>query len=87
MDVTNKPRKPLSLPLPGGEKLFLGAEKTGRVTAKAFAHLPIAKLIEAGDVESADGVTRQKDSSGSNSAPTPGSRHRGSITMRQCGDR
>ena len=38
MDITNKSRKPLSVPLPGGKKLFLGPGKTGQVSPKALDH-------------------------------------------------
>ncbi len=32
MDITNNTNKPLSIPLPGGKKLFLGPRKTGQIT-------------------------------------------------------
>lgn len=87
MDVTNKTRKPLSLPLPGGKKLFLGPGKTGQVSPKALEHPPIVALIEAGDIEASDGGIKPKEGSGSKSAPAPGSRHGGTGAMRQSGDR
>ena len=49
MDITNKTRKPLRLPLPGGKRLFLGPGKTGQVSPKALEHPPLVKLLEAGD--------------------------------------
>jgi hypothetical protein len=87
MDITNKTRKPLSLPLPGGKKLFLGPGKTGQVTPKALEHPPIAKLLEAGDIETSEGGSSQKEGAGMKSAPIPGSRHGGTGAMRQSGDR
>ena len=55
MDITNKTRKPLSLPLPGGKRLFLGPGKTGQVSPRALEHPPLVKLLEAGDIETAAG--------------------------------
>ena len=43
MDIINKTNKPLSIPLPGGKKLFLGPRKTGQITPKALEHPPVAK--------------------------------------------
>ncbi|HRV80312.1 MAG: hypothetical protein H6830_08005 [Planctomycetes bacterium] len=51
MDITNKTRKPLSLSLPEGKRLFLGPGKTGQITPKALEHPPIQALIEAGELE------------------------------------
>jgi len=88
MDITNKTTKPLSLPLPGGKKLFLGPGKTGQVTAKALDHPPIVKLLEAGDIATADGGGRRKDGGGGGmTAPAPGRRQSGTGAMRQSGDR
>jgi hypothetical protein len=88
MDITNKTRKPLSVPLPGGKKLFLSPGKTGQVTPKALEHPPLAKLIEAGDVESDDKARKKpKEAGGGNTASSSGSRHAGSGAMRQSGDR
>ena len=46
MDITNKSKKPLSVPLPGGKKLFLQPGKTGQVTAKALQHPPRVGRID-----------------------------------------
>ena len=54
MDILNKTRRPLSVPLPGGKKLFLGPGKCGQITAKAVDHPPLQAMIEAGDLEIAD---------------------------------
>ena len=54
MNITNKTPKPLSVPLPGGKKLFLGPGKTGQVTAKAMVHPPLVKLLESGDIVSSE---------------------------------
>lgn len=70
MDIINRTRKPLSLSLPGGKKLFLGPGKTGQVTAKALEFAPLKKLLDAGDIVTAgDGsrVGRRSSADG----PTP----------------
>ena len=72
MDITNRTRKPISLPLPGGKKLFLGPGKTGQVTAKALEYKPLIKLIEAGDVETTgDGSKRGRTSASEGPTPAP----------------
>lgn len=91
MDITNKTKKPLSVPLPGGKKLFLQPGKTGQVTPKALNHPPLAKLIEAGDIESADaggsGPKARGGSGGSSNPASGASGHKGTGAMRQSGDR
>ena len=49
--VKNTTRKPLSVPLPQGKRLFLGPGKSGKVTPKAIDHKPFQALIESGDLE------------------------------------
>lgn len=87
MEITNKTKKPLSVSLPAGKKLFLGPGKSGQITQKAAEHPAVVLLIEAGDVEiAAEGSTRQgggKSSGGPSNAPRQG----GSGAMRQSGDR
>ena len=87
MDITNKTQKPLSVPLPGGRKLFLGPGQKGQVAPKALDHPPLAKLIEAGDIETAEGETKRPEGGASKGGPLPGSRHDGTGAMRHSGDR
>ncbi len=87
MDITNKTRKSLSLPLPGGKKLFLGPGKTGQVSQKALEHPPLVKLLEAGDIETAEGGPKRKEAVAGKAAPAAGTRHGGAGAMRQSGDR
>jgi len=55
--IKNISKKPLSIPLPGGKKLFLGPGKEGKIRPRADEHPPVAALIEAGDLEIvSDGV-------------------------------
>ena len=87
MDITNKTRKPLRLPLPGGKRLFLGPGKTGQVSPKALEHPLLVKLLEAGDLETtAEGPKRKQGGSG-NTGAAPGLRHGGGGAKRQSGDR
>ena len=87
MDITNKTKKPLSIPLPGGKKLYLGPGKTGQVTPKALAHPPVAKLIEAGEIATAEGGHKPKQGGSGNTGVSPGTGHKGTGAMRQAGDR
>ncbi len=88
MDITNKSRKPISVPLPGGKKLFLGPGKTGQVTAKALEYPPLAKLIETGKLATADGVVKRVEGgSDSKVGPSGGPRPGGTGARRQSGDR
>ncbi|NNC89992.1 MAG: hypothetical protein HKN82_16160 [Akkermansiaceae bacterium] len=88
MDITNKTTKPLSIPLPAGKKLFLAPGKTGQVSPKALKHPPLAKLIDAGDVETAEGGPQRPGATGGSKAgPATGSHHGGPGAMRQSGDR
>lgn len=87
MDITNKTRKPLSLPLPGRKRLFLGPGKTGQVSPKALEHPMLVKLLEAGDVETAPGERKSKAEGGADAEAYPGSRQRARGTRHQSGDR
>ena len=87
MDVTNKTQKPLSLPLPGAKILFLGPGKTGQVSPKALEHPALVKLLESGDIESADGGHRRSRGGGGISGASPDLRHGGPGARRQSGDR
>ena len=87
MDITNKSGKPLSVPLPGGKKLYLSPGKTGQVNDKALKHPPLAKLLESGDLTKSDGSFKPRASGGTNSNASSGQRHGGSGAMRQSGDR
>ncbi len=49
--IKNTTKKPLSVPLPGGKRLFLGPGKEGRIRARAGKHPAVAALVEAGELE------------------------------------
>ena len=90
MEITNKTGKPLSVPLPGGKKLFLGPGKAGQVSPKAMKHPALVKLLEAGDIETDEGGKKGNASfnSGGGKAGGPTKGHRNATgAMRQSGDR
>ena len=87
MDITNKAKRPLSVPLPGGKKLFLAPGKSGQVSPKALKHPPLVKLLEAGDIETADGGGQRKGAGSSKISPSTGARTKATGAMRQSGDR
>lgn len=68
--VTNKTRRPLSVPLPGGKTLHLGPGKTGQISAKAGDDPRLKKMVEAGEIEIVNEDRRQSAS------PESGSKHR-----------
>lgn len=49
--IFNTTAHSIKVPLPHGKVLHLGPRKTGKITAKAVDHPPIAKLVETGDLE------------------------------------
>ena len=88
MDIINKTNRPISVPLPGGKKLFLGPGKTGQVNAKAVEHPPLVELVEAGDLE-IDESGRQHDGASTDaSSARTGSQASGPTgNIRRTGDR
>jgi hypothetical protein len=87
MDITNRTTKPVSVPLPGGKKLFLAPGKTGQVTQKALEYAPLVKLIEDGSIESTGGEKRHPDGELAKGGLPKGNRQKGTGAMRQAGDR
>ena len=88
MNITNKTARPISVPLDGGKKLFLGPGKTGQITPKSAEHPPLVKLIEAGDLEIDDKGRNENVSSSGSPASQPGSQTSFPTTnIRKTGDR
>lgn len=88
MELRNKTKRPLRVPLPGGKKLHLGPGKSGQITPKAAEYPPVVKLVEAGDVEVVDGGRSQSAGGGDGRGavrPTEGGPRTGGI--RHIGDR
>lgn len=53
--VTNKTRKPLSVPLPRGRTLHLGPGRTGQLSSEAAGQAGLQRLVAAGEIEISDG--------------------------------
>ena len=88
MEICNKTKRPLRIPLPAGKKLHLGPGKTGQITAKAAEHPPLKKLIEAGEVEILDsGRTQGTGGSGGNTGTKSSQGGGGGGGVRHTGDR
>lgn len=88
MDLKNKTKRPLSVPLPGGKRLHLGPGKTGQITPKAAQHPPLVKLVEAGELELVDLGRGGVDRSGSTRSSTgPATGHTPPGGVRHTGDR
>lgn len=87
MKIINKTKKPLSVPLPAGKKLFLGPGKSGQITQTAAARPAVVKLVETGDVEISEEGAKRQGGGSSSSGVSEASRHGGSGAMRQSGDK
>jgi hypothetical protein len=88
MNITNKTRRPISVPLPEGKKLFLGPGKTGQVTPKSAAYPPLRALVDAGDLELDDARSPTAMGSASGATAKANNPVRGATTnIRRTGDR
>lgn len=87
MEITNKTKKPLSVPLLDGKKLFLSPGKSGQITPKAASSPGVVKLLEAGDVALSE--VGAKPHGGGNTGLSSSSvpRQGASGAMRQSGDK
>jgi hypothetical protein len=84
--VTNKTRKPLSIPLGPGKKLFLGPGKSGEIASKAVEQAAVKALIEDGSIEI--GLERGHGGAGEGpAAGRPSQGHTPSGGVRRSGDR
>jgi len=87
MEITNKTKKPLRVPLPAGKKLFLSPGKSGQITHTAAARPAVVKMVEAGDVEISEEGIKQQGGGSSDSGVSEVSRDGRSGAMRQSGDK
>jgi hypothetical protein len=88
MNVSNKTKRPLSVPLPGGKKLRLGPGKTGQISPKAAQHPRVKKLIDDGELEILDGGrSNPAGAVVSKIGASPGQGHTRRGGVRQTGDR
>ena len=87
MDITNKSKRPISVPLPGGKKLFLGPGKTGQISPNASEHPPLKKLLDEGAIEIVGGgrSTGSGGSAGGGMSSSQGGASTGGV--RHTGDR
>jgi hypothetical protein len=87
MEITNKTKKPLSVPLPAGKKLFLSPGKSGQITRKAAETPAVLELVEAGDVKISQEGVKLRGGGKSGGVSSSAARHGGSGAMRQSGDK
>ncbi len=59
MEILNKTKRPLRIPLPGGKQLHLGPGKTGQISPKSADHPALKQLIDQGEVELVGGGRSQ----------------------------
>jgi hypothetical protein len=71
--VTNKTRRPLSVPLGRGKKLYLGPGKTGEIAANDMEHPPLKALVENGTIE----IEQGRGHTGAGASATRGRPSRG----------
>ena len=86
--VTNKTGKPLSIPLPRGKTLHLGARKSVQISSHDLEHPALRKLVDAGAIEivAEDSGSSGGDGGGTHGrAPTAG--HTAGRGGRRSGDR
>lgn len=87
MEITNKTKRPLRIPLPGGKKLHLGPGKTGQVTPKALESPALEKLIEEGEIEVAVGGRTRSAGGSDGGGSGPSQTDSGGGSIRRTGDR
>jgi len=74
LTVTNKTRKPLSIPLPGGKTLHLGPGKSAAITSNSAAHPQVTKLVDAGEIEISTAASQTDGIGGGNKGHASGAR-------------
>ena len=85
--ISNKTRRPLRVPLPGGRTLHLGPAKTGQISSQDAEHGLVKKLVEESAIEIVDDDGQQSPRGvGGQRAMSSRSHARGSVSRRS-GDR
>jgi len=84
--VTNKTRRPLRVPLPGGRTLHLGPGKAGRISSKDAEYGAIQKLIAEAAIEIGDAGEDAQTATSPRSGSASGRHARDSVSRRS-GDR
>ena len=88
MDIINKTKEPIRIPLSGGKRLFLSPGGLGQISPKAAEQPAVKALIDDGSIEIRGGGSGKPGGSkgtaqhGSKGGPTPGG-----STLRHTGDR
>lgn len=87
--ILNKTTRPMRVPLPRGKVLHLSPRKSGEIADKAVEHPPLARLVEAGDLEVVGdgnhGDARKASSSGAPNASNQD--HHSAVNTHRRGDR
>lgn len=85
--ITNKTTAPLTVPLPGGKKLWLAPNKSGEISVKAVEHPALQKLVADGKIEVLETGHKPHASGGAAKKPKPSSGGPGQGGLRHTGDR
>ncbi|HEY2388881.1 MAG TPA: hypothetical protein VGK30_18140 [Candidatus Binatia bacterium] len=86
--ITNKTRRPVRVPLPGGKTLHLGPGKSGQISSKDAEDVRVKKLVEEATIEIVDGDTPHASAGGDgNKGPRGGGHLPRSAGARRSGDR
>ncbi len=86
--VTNKTKRPLSIPLPRGKTLHLSPGKSGQIAANAADHPPVKKLVAEGVIDVHDeGLHAAEGSGGGKGGGSFMPGHGSTATSRRSGDR
>jgi hypothetical protein len=81
--LINKTRTPIKVPLPRGKALHLGPGKKGQVRDEAVEHAALKKLVEAGQIEIAEGERHENTATGRAVVPHEATHGHGKSTFRQ----
>jgi hypothetical protein len=84
--VTNKTRKPLSIPLGRGKKLFLGPGKSGEIASSAVESPAVKALVEEGAITIVEGHSHV-GAGGSDTRGRPSHGYASNTGPRRSGDR
>ncbi len=87
MDITNKAKRPIVVPLPGGRKLFLGLGQTAKLAPAAVDHPPVQELVKSGDAELNENKSKKGKAGTSGKQGLAGAQTGGGSAIRRTGDR
>jgi len=86
--ISNKTRKPLSVPLPGGKKLHLSPGKNGQIADNAVDYPQLKKLLDAGEIAVVgEGTGGGEVTASGQKPPSAAQAHAPTSTGRRSGDR